>query len=123
MKSHKDLTVYKESILFVTSIYLETREFPKNEIFGLTSQIRRSSVSIPCNIAEGLTRNYTKEKIQFLYVALGSASELSTQLEISLNLNFLDKPTFDTLDKNLHSISKMLQGLIKSLKSKLDASK
>ena len=120
MKSHKDLTVYKEGILFVTTIYLKTGDFPKNEIFGLTSQIRRSAISIPSNIAEGLARNHVKEKIQFLYVALGSASELNAQLEISLNLNFLDKPTFDKLDDHLNSISKMLQGLIKSLKSKLD---
>ena len=119
MKSHKDLKVYKESILFVTSIYLKTNEFPKSEIFGLTSQIRRSAVSIPSNIAEGLARNHTKENIQFLHIALGSASELDAQLEISWNLNYLDKPTFDILNENLQSIMKMLHGLLKSVKSKL----
>lgn len=123
MRSHKDLTVYKESILFVTTIYLKTSKFPKDEIFGLTSQIRRSAVSIPSNIAEGLARHHHKENIQFLYIAMGSAAELNAQLEISLNLNYLDKATFDTLDGYLNSISKMLQGLIKSIKSKLDSNK
>jgi four helix bundle protein len=86
---HKDLEVWKLSINFVTSIYKKTNSFPKEEIYGLTSQIRRAAVSIPSNIAEGAARRNKTEFRQFLYIALGSAAELETQLIISGNLNFL----------------------------------
>ena len=72
MKTHKDLNVWKLAIEFVTSIYKMTDKFPKSELYGLTSQIRRTSVSIPSNIAEGSARNHNKEFIQFLYIALSS---------------------------------------------------
>ena len=118
MKTHKDLDVWKKSILIVESIYRATSLFPKEEIYGLSSQIRRSSVSIPSNIAEGAARNHDKEYIQFLYIALASASELETQLIISNKLGFIESDQSDHLLNELNTISKMLQGLIKSLKVK-----
>jgi len=87
IKTHKDLDVYKQSIEYVAEIYKYTADFPGEEKFGLTSQLRRAAVSIPTNISEGSTRKLTKEFIQFLYVSLWSSSELETLLEISINLN------------------------------------
>ncbi|MFA5010608.1 MAG: four helix bundle protein [Ignavibacteria bacterium] len=86
IKTHKDLEVWKKSIDLVSEIYEITKSFPKEEIYGLTNQIRRSAVSIPSNIAEGAGRNHDKEFIQFLYIAMGSSSELETQIFICKNL-------------------------------------
>ncbi|WP_341850012.1 four helix bundle protein [Kaistella rhinocerotis] len=80
MGTHKDLDVWKSSVELVTTVYLVTSEFPKEEIFGLTNQIRRASVSIPSNIAEGAARNSDREFIRFLYISLGSNQELDTQI-------------------------------------------
>ncbi len=109
---HKNLTVYKRSIVFVTTIYKLTKTFPKNEVYGLTSQIQRSAVSIPSNISEGAARKSDKELIQFLYISLGSAAELDTQLEIARNLDFLDNETYEKTSVELAEISKMINGLI-----------
>ena len=116
MMTHKDLDVWKKSIALVASIYKITSLFPKEEIYGLTSQIRRSAISIPSNIAEGAARNHSNEFRQFLYISLASAAELETQLIISNMLNFVDNQKSEELIHELNSISKMLQGLIKSLK-------
>jgi four helix bundle protein len=113
--THKDLDVWKKSIGFVTSIYKKTNSFPKEEIYGLTSQIRRAAISIPSNIAEGAARRNKTEFRQFLYISLASAAELETQLIISYNLNFITNETQLELTSELNIISKMLQGLIKSL--------
>ena len=118
MKTHKNLKVWEESIYLVTEIYKQTENFPKSELYGLTNQIRRSSVSIPSNIAEGAARHSQKEFIQFLYIGLGSASELETQLIIAENLGFTNKDINDELKMKLDTISKMLYGLIKSIKPK-----
>lgn len=88
MTSHKELKVWQKGIELVKSIYEITKSFPANEQFGLTSQMRRTAVSIPSNIAEGCGRNSNKELTHFLYIALGSAAELETQLIISHDLNF-----------------------------------
>jgi four helix bundle protein len=117
MKTHKDLKVWQNSIDFVTVIYSVTKNYPQSEKFGLTNQIRRSAVSIPSNIAEGSARNHNKEFIQFLYIALSSASELDTQLRISLNLEFITTKESNKLLDDLERILKMLQGLIKSAKA------
>lgn len=102
---------------FAEKIFQSTRNFPKEEQFGLTSQIKRSAVSIPSNIAEGAARNSKKEFIQFLYIAMGSLSEIETQLLLAHRLMFLDgKGIFDDIE----SIRKMLLGLIKFLKGKND---
>lgn len=118
MRTHRDLIVWKRSIDFVTAIYRETKNFPNSELYGLTSQIRRATVSIPSNIAEGAARNHNKEFIQFLYIALSSASEVETQLIISSNLEFIDKKVEEYLLTELNEISKMLKGLINSVTSK-----
>lgn len=117
MKIHKDLDVYKLSIELVTSIYDTTKNFPKEELFGITSQIRRSAVSIPSNIAEGSARHHSKEFKQFLYISLGSASELDTLLLISHKLKLINTINYDELISKLTIISKMIQGLIKSIKT------
>jgi len=116
MKTHKDLDVWKESLELVTQIYELTKRFPKDEIYGLTSQIRRSAVSIPANIAEGAARNSKKEFIQFLHIGLGSLAELETELIIAKNLNYLNDND-DNIFIKLDIIGKMLTGLIKSLQS------
>lgn len=117
IKNHKDLEVYKIAMEFVVHIYKITDKFPKEEKFGLTSQIRRAAISIPSNIAEGAARKNTKEFIQFLYYSLGSAAEIETQIEISKELNFLND--IENIEKMLKSIINMITGLIKSLKRKI----
>ncbi len=115
MKTHKDLDVWKKSIDFVTKVYNITGKFPNNEKFGIISQIRRAAVSIPSNIAEGSARNSKKELIQFLYISLGSAAELETQLIISEKLKYIEN--LDVLN-DLNDIQKMIMGLIKYLRNK-----
>ncbi len=93
----------------------KTTSFPKDELYGLTSQIRRAAVSIPSNIAEGAARHSKKEFIQFLYISLSSAAEVNTQLIISNNFGLLHNSDSEILNIELDVISKMIQGLIKSL--------
>jgi four helix bundle protein len=115
MKTHKDLDVWKKSIAFVTSIYNLSKGYPKDELFGLVSQMRRAAVSIPSNIAEGATRKGKAEFKHFLYIALASGSELETQIIISGNLNYIQNDDQVIILEKLNTISKMIQGLIKSL--------
>lgn len=110
MKSHKDLTVYKTSIDLVIDIYQQSQNFPDSEKFGLTSQIRRASVSIPSNISEGAARSSKKEFIRFLYIALGSVAEIETQLEIAYRLKFI-KDTPEVVEKIIY-IRRMILKLI-----------
>lgn len=119
MKTHKDLEVWQKSILFVTDIYNQTNSFPKEEMYGLVSQLRRSAVSVPSNIAEGSARQSNKEYIQFLYIALGSLVELDTQLIIARNIKFISDETLSDLQIKMEEIGKMLNGLIKYRKTKL----
>ena len=114
MRTHKDLEVWKRSIEFVSRIYKITEFFPREEMFGLTSQLRRASVSIPSNIAEGAARNGKVVFRYFLYVSLSSAAEVDTQLIVAKNLGYIDKEDFTALLTELEIISKMLQGLIRS---------
>ena len=113
IKSHKDLKVWQESMTLVTQIYKISEDFPKHEIYGLTSQIRRAAVSIPSNIAEGAGRKGDNEFKRFLFIALGSLSEVETQLEISQRLNYID--TIEEINKRIYFIRNMLSNLIKSL--------
>jgi four helix bundle protein len=115
MRTHKDLDVWKDSKTFVTMIYKITSAFPKEELYGLISQIRRAAVSIPSNIAEGAARKSVNEFRQFLYIALSSAAEINTQLIIANNLGYLDLQTRESLNLDLDSISKRIHGLLKSL--------
>ena len=114
MKSHKDLTVYKSSIDLVVSVYNLTNNFPIEEKFGLTSQLRRASVSIPSNIAEGAARSSKKEFIKYLYISLGSLAEVETQLEIAGRLRFISGNR--ELEEQSIYIRRMLLKLIQSLK-------
>lgn len=118
IKTHKDLKVYQKGIYLVTDIYKFTASFPEEEKFGLISQLRRAAISIPTNISEGSSRKSTKEFMQFLYIALGSASEIETLLEISRNLGFNRSEEHDSLISDLESIKRMILSLIKSLKNK-----
>jgi len=114
LRNHKDLTVWKRSFEMVIHLYKTTANFPKDELYGLTSQIRRAAVSIPSNIAEGAARSSRKEFIQFLYISLGSLSELETQILIAAELKYL---VLDELLSTIEEIRKMLLGLIKKLKN------
>lgn len=115
MSSYKDLIVWQKSILLCKEIYKVTENFPKSELYGLISQIRRSSVAIPSNIAEGQKRGHKTEYIQFLRIAYGSGAELETQLIIALNINFLKVKDFDLLNNLLQEIMKMLNKLLNVL--------
>lgn len=115
MANFKELLVWKKSIDFVTDIYRITGDFPKDEIYGLISQIRRASVSIPSNIAEGNSRRSKADYLQFLRIARGSCAEVETQLIISKNLNYINEEDDQKLNNTIIEISKMLNGLINSL--------
>ncbi len=112
MRSHKDLDVWKKSIDLVDKVYSLTRSFPKDEVYCLTNQMRRSAISIPSNISEGAARNSHKEFIQFLYIALGSLSELETQMIIAKKQNYINDID---LQIEFDNIRKMIIGLIKSV--------
>jgi four helix bundle protein len=115
LKSYKELIVWQKSFELVKKIYKITDNFPKSEVYGLTSQIRRASISIPSNIAEGFVRNHKKEYSQFISIAFGSGAELETQILLSKELKFITDKEFYELDSLLLEIMKMLN----SLKSKL----
>ena len=97
MKSHKDLDVWRAAIDMARDIYELTKSYPKEEQFGIISQMRRSAVSIASNIAEGAARHATKEFVQFLYIAVGSATELDTQLEISKAVKMAEPERLDAV--------------------------
>ena len=115
VRTHRDLDVWKKSIDLVTSIYKFTADYPKDEMYGLTSQIRRCAVSIPSNISEGSARTTKKDFSHFLAIALGSIAELETQLIISKNLNYLPDSVLNELMSELISIRRMTLGLRKSI--------
>ncbi len=116
INSHKDLIVWHKAIALSKEVYLLTDNYPKEELFGLTAQMRRSAVSIPSNIAEGRSRNTRKDFIQFLHIALGSASELETQIEIAKQLPKTQKFSYKNVDILVNEVSKMIMGMIKKLK-------
>ena len=114
--THKDLVVWQEGMDFVVDIYHVTGNFPREEIYSLTNQIRRAAVSIPSNIAEGAARKNTKEFIQFLHIALGSMAELETQIIIAERLGYMtDSKQGTIVGTKLQGIRKMLVALIRSL--------
>ena len=108
--SYRDLIVWQKSLQLCKDVYLVTKNFPKEEIYGLTSQIRRCAVSIPSNIAEGKGRNSDKDFIRFLQIALGSIYELQTQLELAFELSYIDNIN-SLIDLSIE-IEKMLNSLI-----------
>lgn len=119
-QSYRDLLVWQKAIHLVDEIYTITENFPAKENFGLISQIRRSAVSIPSNIAEGQGRNAQKDFLRFLNIAVGSLAELDTQIEIALRQKMLTKEQANFIFGQMLEIRKMLFGLINSIKKILD---
>ncbi len=117
---HTDLEVYKASMQLVKHIYQLVKDFPRDEIWGLTSQLKRAVISIPSNIAEGASRKSPKELLNFLNVALGSVSELQTQLDIAEMLEFAKDKEKITVARNIsQSVKRQLVSLVK-INTKLD---
>ncbi|MEK9170342.1 MAG: four helix bundle protein [Patescibacteria group bacterium] len=116
INSYKDLIVWQKSFDLVRQIYQLTDNFPKMEIYGLTSQMRRAAISIPSNIAEGFVRKHTKEFSQFVSIAFGSGAELETQLLLAKDLKFIEEKEFNKLNHLLQEIMKMLNSLLYKLK-------
>jgi four helix bundle protein len=121
METHKDLRIWQQGIELVTSIYMMTKAFPKDEVFGLVSQMRRAAVSVPSNIVEGYARGTDREKLHFLRISSGSMSEIETQLMLSLNLGYISQEVYDELSERVTSVWKQLNALISSLKKRLNS--
>lgn len=115
-RPHKKLILWQKSMELITSIYELTKKFPKEEEYGLKSQLRRAAVSVPSNISEGLTRRTNADKLHFLNIADGSLSEIDTQSEISLRLKLIDTSDFEITENKLVDVQKLLSGLVRSLK-------
>jgi four helix bundle protein len=118
LKNYQDLKVWQKSYQLCITIYRITKHFPKDERYGLTSQIRRSAVSVPSNIAEGYGRKTTREYVKSLYIAYGSHCELETQSVLSKDLGYIKTEDFEALQKDIGEVERMLKALIKSLESK-----
>ena len=119
METHKDLRVWQQSIDLVFSVYLMTKSFPKDELFGLVSQMRRAAVSVPSNIAEGFARGTDKEKIHFLRISSGSMSELETQLVLSKELEYISEEEYQKVSEHLTVVWKQLNSLISSIRKRM----
>jgi len=115
IRNFRDLEVWKLGKKIGVQIYKHTQHFPKEEVYGLTSQMRRAACSIPSNIAEGFNRYHNKEYKYFLFVALGSCAELETQVEISCEMNYLTATQKRNLDEYLDHEQRMIRNLIKKL--------
>ena len=117
MKDFRQLKVWGKSHQLALAIYKETRNFPKEELYGLTSQIRRASMSIPTNIAEGCGMNTDKEFARFLQIAMGSASETEYQLILAHDLEFLPNDSYEKLHNEIEEIKRMLASLLKTIRA------
>jgi four helix bundle protein len=115
MKTHKDLEVWRGGIKLVEEIYQLTKHFPKEEIYGMISQIRRAAVSVPANISEGAARNQTKDFIRFLRISQGSLSEVETLLYISVLLGYLQQDQIIKPEERIKKLTNQLIGLINAL--------
>ncbi|HKT24962.1 MAG TPA: four helix bundle protein [Terriglobales bacterium] len=118
---YRDLVVWQEARNLAVDVYRLSEQFPKNEIYGLTAQLRRAAVSVPSNIAEGQGRLTKGEFIQFLGQARGSLLEILTQLEIAVDLGYLNADDFKTIDSKTASVLRLLNGLLASLRSQSKA--
>jgi four helix bundle protein len=110
--NYRNLIAWQKAKSLALRIYACTREFPKDETYGLTSQMRRAAVSVPSNIAEGKGRHSHKDFIHFLYQARGSLLELETQLLIAHDLEYIEQPEFESLESETEELSRILNGLI-----------
>jgi len=126
MKDFREMPVWHKGHKLALEIYKLTAKFPKEEIYGLSSQIRRAAVSIPTNIAEGCGRGSAKELKQFLTISMGSASEVEYQILLSYELRYMDRKTYDNLNSDIQEIKKMLSSYIvkvRNQKSELSSQK
>ena len=115
MRDYKKIRAHQLSDELVLDIYRITKAFPKDEIYGLVSQMRRSAVSIPCNIAEGASRQHRKDYLNFLYIARGSASELEYLLSVACKLGYMSSDQLENISKKYSDVAKVLFGLIQSV--------
>ena len=115
IKNFKDLRIWQEAVLFAEQIYKITKEFPKDELYGIVNQMRRAAVSIPSNIAEGFMRYHNKEFKQFLFIALGSSAEIETQLIVSHKLQYITEKKLSMLSEKSDKINRMIMALVKKL--------
>lgn len=118
IKSFTDLNAWKEAHKLVITIYTLTKNFPKDELFGLTNQIRRAAVSITSNIAEGFSRNTFKDKTQFYSIALGSLTEVQNQLLVARDVGYIENKIFQKVGEQTVVVSKLCNGLLKSNRAK-----
>lgn len=118
IKDFRDLDIWKKGIEIIKDIYNIVEKFPKQEFYGLVSQIQRSAVSIPSNVAEGFNRFHNKEYKQFLYIALGSCAELETQVEVASELKYISNQKKKNILEKINHESRMLTNLIKKIDSR-----
>ena len=118
--NYQNLAAWQKGMDIVNEVYLISKSFPKEELFGLTSQAGRAAVSIPTNIAEGIGRNYKKETIQFLHVARGSAYELETLLKITINIGLINAENIEPILRMIDEEKRIINGLIKSYEERAD---
>jgi len=116
IRSFKDLKVWQRSMKLAETLYKITHQFPKEELYGITAQIRKAAVSVPSNIAEGFARGHRGEYKQFLYVSLGSCAEVTTQLILATRLELIPQAQAEMMLKEVDEISRMLMGLIKKIR-------
>lgn len=120
MRPHENLDVWRKAVDLTVDVYRETEGFPKDERFGLTSQLRRASVSVAANIAEGAGRKSTREFLNFLSMAQGSASEAETEFLIAFRLGYLREETFLEITSRFGDIGRMITGLSNHLRARLE---
>jgi len=120
VRNYTELETWQRAMDLVEAVYVATRGYPREEVYGLTSQTRRSAVSIPSNIAEGQGRGGTRDFVRFLIVARGSLCELETQLRLSARLRYMDEASSESLLKQSATVGRLLNGLIRSVAPSLD---
>lgn len=120
MRDFKKIKVYQKAEALIFVIYGVTKGFPKEEVYGLTSQIRRAAVSVACNIAEGASRQHQKDYLNFLYIARGSLAEVRCLMSLSCQLDYLPEKDNERIEILLEEASKMLYGLIRSVKAEIE---
>jgi four helix bundle protein len=119
MRDFRKLDVWEKAHVLTSAVYAATRSFPRDEGFGLTSQVRRSAASIPANIAEGCGRSGDREFVRFLDIAMGSASELAYQLLLARDLGYFSSETYTSLEADMTRVMKMLSSLIRTIRPSL----
>ena len=119
MSTFRELLVWQKSMALVTEIYQLTNAFPKEEVYSLTSQIRRSGVSIPSNIAEGYGRNGTKDYLRFLNIAIASLFEMQTQIEIAYNLKYINEIQFNKIFEESREVERMMGSFIRKINERI----